>query len=128
MRLLLDTHAVLWWLEGNSRLSEKARVAIRDAVGEVGVSAASAWEIATKHRLGRLPLAPHLSRDFIGYVDRAGFDKLSVTFEHALRAGALATEHRDPFDRLIAAQAEIEGMTIVTLDPLLRAFGVPTLW
>lgn len=128
VKLLLDTHALLWWLEDNPLLAKSAHAAIDAAAGDVWVSAASAWEIATKDRLGKLPLAPHLRRDFIGYVDRTGFGKLTVTFEHALRAGALPAAHRDPFDRLIAAQAEIEGMTIVTLDTALRAFDVPTLW
>lgn len=127
MRLLLDTHALLWWLVDDPKLSVAAREAIADAANEVLVSAASAWEIATKVRIGKLPGAEPLAADVVGHVAAEGFRELAVTMAHAQRAGGLPIDHRDPFDRMLIAQAQAEDVALVTIEPFER-FGVRTLW
>jgi PIN domain nuclease of toxin-antitoxin system len=121
MRLLLDTQVLIWWDEGR-RLSPGARRAIREAP-EVFVSAASAWEVAIKVALGRL--GP--TRTVEEAAGESGFVELPVTFRHAARIAALPLHHRDPFDRLLVAQAEVEGLTLVTRDPAFEPYGVETL-
>ena len=128
MRLLLDTHALLWWWTDDSGLSMAASEAIADPASEVHVSAASAWEIATLRRLGRLDHAPDAVRRFHELVQADGFRHLSVTYLHCMRAGSYSADHRDPFDRMLAAQAEIELLTLVTKDPSIRQFPASTLW
>ena len=128
MRLLLDTHALLWWWSDDERLSKKARTAIADERNDVFVSAASAWEVAIKHRLGKLPGMPEAESRFVELVAADGFATLPISQHHALRAGGLAQAHRDPFDRMLAAQGEIEGLTLVTCDAALSAFAVRRLW
>ncbi len=128
MRLLLDTHALLWWLAGEARLSARAKRAIGDRRNEILVSAASAWEVATKHRLGKLPGAGPLGVDFSGEVDRQGFTPLAITLEHAEVAGGLSGAHRDPFDRMLVAQARAERMAIVSNDAVFDDFGVHRVW
>lgn len=128
MRLLLDTHALLWWWTDDARLSAAARSAIADEANEVYVSAASAWEVATKHRLGKLTEVPQAAPRFAELVAADGFASLPIAQHHALKAGAYPHEHRDPFDRMLAAQSAIEGMTLVTCDAALPAFGGDTLW
>jgi PIN domain nuclease of toxin-antitoxin system len=127
-RLLLDTHALLWWLAGDRSLSAKAREAIADEANEIFVSAASTWEIATKIRIGKLP-APALTG---GGVTRAiaaqGFEPLAVTAEHGERAGSLPGAHRDPFDRMLIAQAQAEAMAIVSNETVFDQFGVTRIW
>lgn len=118
MKLLLDTHVLIWWDEGR-RLAPAARRAIRDA-DDVYVSAASAWEVAIKIGLGRL--AP--SRTVEQAVTESGFLELPVTFRHAARVASLPPHHRDPFDRLLVAQAAEEGLALVTRDPVFGAYGV----
>ena len=127
MRLLLDTHALLWWLVDDPKLSPAAREAIADAANEVLVSAASAWEIATKVRIGKLPGAEELAADVSGHLGAEGFIELAVTVAHAQRAGALPIAHRDPFDRMLIAQAQAEDVALVTIEPF-ASFGVRTLW
>src|SRR5580704_13521466 len=112
-RYLLDTHALLFWLFGDKRLSKKARKLLGDAKRECLVSAASVFEIATKHRLGKLPGAAHIAHDVPAYVLGAGFSLLDISPRHAQQAGAWATPHRDPFDRLLAAQALLERVPLV---------------
>lgn len=128
MRLLLDTHALAWWLYNSARLSLPARTAIHDDANEIFVSAVCAWEIATQHRLGKWPDAASVVEQYSDLVAADGFAHLPVSPAHALRAGAYAAEHRDPFDRLLAAQAEIEHLTLVTRDPAFAQFGTRTLW
>jgi PIN domain nuclease of toxin-antitoxin system len=128
MRLLLDTHALLWWWQGNPRLSLAAREAIGDPRTEVLVSAVSAWEIATKVRVGKLLEATRLSDRFEEGLKDQGFHPLSITLEHALRAGRLAGAHRDPFDRILAAQSFCEDLPIITNDEKIKNFGVQTIW
>ena len=128
MRLLLDTHALLWWLDGDRRLSRKARAAIGDEDNALFVSAASAWEIATKARLGKLPGAVAVAEDVVGSVSAQGFSSLDITVLHAQRAGRLPGAHRDPFDRLLIAQAQLEDLMLVSNDAVFDAYGVARLW
>ncbi len=118
MNLLLDTHVLIWWDEGR-RLATEARRAIADADG-VYVSAASAWEVAIKTGLGRLRPARTVEQA----VEESGFLELPVTFRHAQRVGSLPPHHRDPFDRLLIAQAEVEELTLVTRDGVFARYGV----
>lgn len=128
MRVLLDTHAFLWWLDGDRRLSRRARTVISDSRAVVLVSAASAWEISTKARLGKLPGAEAVADDIAGCVTSQDFDSLDITLLHAQRAGRLPGSHRDPFDRMLAAQAQIEDLPIVTSDAVFDDFGVTRIW
>ena len=128
MRLLLDTHALIWWLRGDARLGASARSAIEDRRNEVLVSAVSAFEVTTKHRLGKLPEAEVLARDFDGERKQEGFLALDVAITHAALAGQLPGAHRDPFDRLLIAQALIEGLTLISNEVLFDGFGVRRLW
>lgn len=128
MELLLDTHALLWWLAEPERLSAAVLRALVNPGQRVFVSAASAWEIATKHRLGRLPSADVLLQEGWNLLQSQGFVPLPVSWSHGLRAGSYALPHRDPFDRLLAAQAELGDLTLVTLDPALAAFPCRRLW
>lgn len=127
MKLLLDTHAALWWWADDARLSARARRAIADPKHRVFVSAASAWEIGIKAALGRLHGWPPGARAFHDLMERARFDELSITAAHALRAPGVRLPHRDPFDRMLLAQAELEGLTLVTDDALLRE-AAEVLW
>jgi len=122
MRLLLDTHALIWWLEGQG-LASGAREAITSPESSVMVSAASAWEMSIKQALGRLQ-APD---DMVRWILAEDFEELPVRMVHARLAGALPRHHADPFDRLLIAQAQIEGLTIVTRDRAFEAYEVPLL-
>ena len=128
MRVLLDTHAFLWWLTDSGRLPGEARHAIADETNEVLVSAASAWEITTKHRLGRLPEADPIADDFAGVIASQGFGALSITVEDASRAGALPGPHRDPFDRMLIAQALSRNLVLVSTETLFDRYGIRRLW
>ena len=130
MNLLLDTHVLIWVgdEEGSRQLSNWAREAIEDRRNQVAVSAASAWEIATKHRLGRLPSGGRIVREWDEALSELRARDLAVTSAHGLLACGFDAEHRDPFDRIIAAQAIIERATLVTTDPAMAHFGVDILW
>jgi PIN domain nuclease of toxin-antitoxin system len=128
MRLLLDTHTLLWWLDGDRRMSKRARALIGRDSSEVFVSAASACEITTKWRLGKLPGAADVAADVAGAVTSQVFVPLSITLAHAQLAGQLTTTHRDPFDRMLAAQSLVEGLPIVSNDEAFDLFGVMRLW
>jgi len=128
MAFLLDTHALLWWLAEPERLSPVVHATLADPGQTVFISAASAWEIATKHRLGRLPTAEVLLQDGWALMERQGFQPLPVGWSHGLRAGSYAMPHLDPFDRLLAAQAELDQLILITLDPALAPFPCQTLW
>ena len=128
MRVLLDTHALLWWLSGNERLSAAANSAISDPDNEIYVSAVSAWEVTTKHRLGRLVAAGPLALDFAREVRSQGFVQLSITIEHGQTAGLLAGPRRDPFDRMLIAQAQLERMAIVSNERAFDEYGVTRIW
>ena len=127
-RLLLDTHALLWWWTDDDRLSDEALRTIADPDTEVHVSAASAWEISTLWRLGRIDHAPGAVHRFHELVAADGFHHLTITHLHCLRAGGYPAEHRDPFDRLLAAQGEIEGLTLVTGDSAFTQLPAVVLW
>jgi PIN domain nuclease of toxin-antitoxin system len=127
-RILLDSHALFWFIDGDSRLSPAARDVIKDAGNVVYVSAVTAWEIASKFRLGKWPDAEALVNDLAGIMSTHGFEPLPLSLEHARHAGVLHGPHRDPFDRMLAAQAEIEDIPLVTADPAFRQFKVQTLW
>ena len=109
-RLLLDTHVVLWWLQGSDRLKDSVVVLLKDATNEVFVSAASVWEIAIKQGLGKLE-APD---DLLDLIEQSGFEALSISSFHAEQAGRLPLVHKDPFDRMLIAQAQAEGLILVT--------------
>lgn len=129
MSLLLDTHALVWAIAEPTSLSSRARASIEDAGQTIVVSAVSAFEIATKARLGKLPGGEVITRGLDGHLARLRVDELALTVEHGRLAGDLEWDHRDPFDRLLAAQAIVEGLTLVTKD---RAFsglhGLRTIW
>ena len=127
MRLLLDTHALLWMLRADPRLSPAAAMAI-DAAEEVMVSAVSGYEICLKHRMGKLVEAAALTEAFEAEVARADCLPLPITLTHAIVAGKLDPSHRDPFDRLLIAQALVEQVPIVSNDKLFDRFGVERLW
>lgn len=122
-RLLLDTHVFLWWRSQPARLSDSVRSAIATA-DLVFVSTASAWEASIKGSLGRLEIPDTLEAGVLA----SGFEKLLITFAHAERAGALPPHHRDPFDRMLVAQAQAEGLTLVTHDGLMEPYDVEILW
>jgi len=128
MRLLLDTHTLLWWLSDDPALPASARRLIASSGNTVIVSAASAWEIATKVRIGKLPHATDLAEDFGGYLLRERFETLPISAEHAVRAGLLPGPHKDPFDRLLIAQAQTENLPIVGNDSAFDAYRVRRLW
>jgi PIN domain nuclease of toxin-antitoxin system len=128
VRLLLDTHALLWWFTDDKRLSLKARKAIAEKANEIFVSAASAWEISTKQRLGRLDQVPEATLRFNELIVADGFAHLPVSYLHGLRAGGYEAAHRDPFDRMLAAQSELESLVLVTRDPAFERFGTNTFW
>lgn len=128
MTYLLDTHALLWWWTDDPQLSLVARACIQNEANTILVSAASAWEIATKHRLGKLSLAGEAVARFNELVELDAFQHLPVTYLHALRAGAQVAEHRDPFDRMLAAQSELEGVPLISCDTAFTAFRVQTVW
>ena len=128
MRLLLDTHAFLWWVLNDRRLPQDSRQIIADDDNDVLVSAASAWEITTKHRTGKLPEADPLADNMIESIALEGFEELPVTVAEAARAGALPGPLRDPFDRMLIAQALSRNLVVVSNDPLFDRYGVRRLW
>jgi len=128
VRALLDTHALLWWLSDNTALTKTARKTIADTKNALIVSAASAWEIAIKVRLGRLPTAADLVADFKGYIQREGFELLSISAEHGIRAGLLPGPHKDPFDRMLIAQAQAENLPIITNEAVFESYRIRCVW
>lgn len=128
LRLLLDTHALIWWLAGDDALSRRARDAIADEANEIIVSAASAMEIATKFRIGKLPGAAVLAQDFEAIIAEQGFGELPISVHHAKLAGEMNIAHKDPFDRLLIAQAQAEDMVLVSNEELFDGFAIKRLW
>jgi PIN domain nuclease of toxin-antitoxin system len=128
VRLLIDTHALLWFCEGRPELSEKARAAMEDEANERFVSHASAWEVAIKVSLGKLKLHDDYRVIFSGVIEANGFLLLPPSVDHYEALIDLPRHHGDPFDRLILAQAQVEGLTIVTRDAEFSDYGLPLLW
>jgi len=128
VRLLLDTHTLLWWLADDLALSLAARRLIGHANNDVLVSAVSAWEIASKVRLGKLSGAEDLAEDFAGFLARERFEELTISAEHGIRAGLLPGPHKDPFDRMLVAQSQAENLPIVSNDAVFDAYNVRRLW
>ena len=128
MRLLLDTHAFLWWLAGSEQLSEAAQGAIADENNAVLVSAVSAWEMTTKHRLGKLQGAGDVVLDIASSIAGQGFEELVITVNDGGRAGRLPGPHRDPFDRMLIAQALARDLVLVSNETLFDFYGVRRLW
>ena len=128
MRLLLDTHALIWWLFDDPKLPTNARRVIADPGNEILISSASAWEIATKHRRGKLPEAGDLAKRFEHYLAASRFASLPITVAHALAAGRLPGSHKDPFDRMLIAQCLLEGLAIVTTDPVFADYEAIAVW
>ena len=128
MKLLLDTHAFLWWVGASRELSRKARSAVGSGRNECFVSMVSAWEIAIKVSLGSLRVEAALDRFLPEQLAANGFQPLPVDLKHAARVAALPFHHRDPFDRLLVAQALEEELAVVTADPVFARYGVKRVW
>jgi PIN domain nuclease of toxin-antitoxin system len=124
LRLLLDTQAALWWLSDEGRLGDAAERQLRDVTNEVLLSAAVVWEVAVKRSLGKLKAPP----DFAATLLAGGAHALAVTVEHVAAVERLPWHHRDPFDRILVAQTEIEQATLVSRDEVLGAYSVPVIW
>ena len=119
-RVLLDTHVLLWWLDGGQNLNDRANVIIRNSRNSVYVSAASVWEIAIKQGLGKLDAPDNI----VELIEASGFEELLITSFHAYQAGTLLTDHKDPFDRMLISQAQAEGLTLITHDKAILGFGI----
>jgi PIN domain nuclease of toxin-antitoxin system len=128
MRVLLDTHAFLWWVTDDERLTPAARETIGASDNQVHVSAASVWEIVTKSRLGRLPIPRPIDAFVAAQLEENAFQPLSITFRHAFGLETLPELHRDPFDRMLVAQALVEEMPLVSGDQAVQAYPVSTIW
>ena len=128
VRVLLDTHAFVWWLADSTRLSAPALKTIADGGNSIAVSAASAWEIATKYRLGKLPEGKVAAFNVASSIASQGFEELSISVVDAERAGQLPGPHRDPFDRMLIAQALAHDMIVVSSDTAFDQYGVNRLW
>lgn len=128
MRLLLDTHTLLWWLLGNSALSQRAHAEMSNHSNDVFVSAASAWEISIKYKQGKLPAAARLVTSLDVIISGQGFAELPVSITDAERAGMLPLVHKDPFDRMLVAQALLSKLMLVSNDTVFDAYGIARLW
>ena len=128
MRVLVDTHAFLWWVEGDRALPVKARAALADPDNECLISLVSVWELAIKASLGKLKLALPVRRYVVEHVAANGFAMLDIRMAHVGRIESLAKHHGDPFDRLLIAQALEEKLPVVTADPIFRVYGVKRVW
>jgi len=128
MKLLLDTHALIWWVEDNPKLSHVAAEAIETTDERVFFSAASIWEIATKLRIGKLKMTRPLSGTVHDLSQRAHLDPLAISVEHAQLAGELPGPHKDPFDRMLIAQARLDDLAVVTSDPVFQRYRVRVVW
>lgn len=127
MRLLLDSHIFLWFASKRGAISERVLSTIEDRTNEVYISSATVWEITQKYALGRLPLPMRPATYFLSRMQIFGFAELSITNQHALALDGLPLHHRDPFDRIMIAQAQVEDLTFVTADPAILAYPIKTL-
>lgn len=128
MTYLLDTHALLWWWSKPERLSPRVLSLVKDPENRLLVSAASAWEIATKHRIGKYPPGGRIIEEWSTRIQGDRFQELPVSSAHALRAGTLPGDHRDPFDRMLAAQGLLENLPVLSADPAISGLGAPRIW
>jgi PIN domain nuclease of toxin-antitoxin system len=128
LRALLDTHTLLWWILDDPALTQTARATITETSNTMLVSAASAWEIAIKFRLGKLPRVDDLVSNFSKEVEHEGFQILPISAEHGIRAGLLPGLHKDPFDRMLIAQSQAENTPIISNEAVFEAYGVRRLW
>jgi len=128
LRMLLDSHTLLWWILDHPALSQVAREGISGTDNTVLISAASAWEIAIKFRAGKLPEAADLVSNFPSEIEREGFQLLPISAEHGIRAGLLPGLHKDPFDRMLVAQSQAEDMPIISNESVFDSYGVRRLW
>jgi PIN domain nuclease of toxin-antitoxin system len=128
MNLLLDTHALLWWWLEPSRLSRRARKFVASRQNDIWVSAATGWEVLAKQRIGKLPGIGGLAANLFQEIREEGFQPLSITFAHACLAGSLTQPHRDPFDRVLAAQSLLENLRLVSADGAFDQFGIERVW
>jgi PIN domain nuclease of toxin-antitoxin system len=128
LQALLDTYALLWWLSDDPALTRAARELIAETKNTLIVSAVSAWEIAIKVRLGKLPTASDLAADFSGAMEREGFQLLAISADHGIRAGLLPGPHKDPFDRMLIAQAQAENIPIISNEICFENYDVRRLW
>lgn len=128
MKFLLDTHTLLWWLTNDPKLSNKARQTIANRQNEIFVSSASAWEIATKHRLGKMKGMEEVAAHLPFYVQKTDFSILEISFEHAQTAGSLPGPHHDPFDRMLIAQSILENLPIITIDGVFEEYRARVVW
>ena len=122
--MILDTHIFLWWLFNDGRLPVKIREYIQEIENIIYVSAASVWEISTKYRIGKLPEASSVAKDVPYWIEKAGFNALSITPEHAQLAGSWDVAHRDPFDRMLAAQSKLEKIPLASTDIVIKTFDI----
>ncbi|MBL4760168.1 MAG: type II toxin-antitoxin system VapC family toxin [Mariprofundaceae bacterium] len=125
MKVLLDTHVLLWWLSDDVKLSERARLTINNPSNQVYVSAVSGWEISIKHALSRLDVDVDKLMD---EVEHNGFMLLNISFQHGITAGGLPSHHRDPFDRMLIAQAQCEQLQLISVDAYFSDYDVDVLW
>lgn len=128
MRILLDTHTLIWWLADNPALSAKAHNLIEETDNTILVSAVSVWEMAIKFQSGKLPSVAHLLSDFSGHLQREQFEPLLITVDHSIRAGLLPGLHKDPFDRMLIAQSQAENIPIISNDAAFDQYGVRRIW
>jgi PIN domain nuclease of toxin-antitoxin system len=129
LKVLLDTHVFLWWVsERGARLSDRARDLLSDGGTKALLSMASAWELAIKAGSGRIELPDEIGRYVPDRLRRHGFELLPIELTHAIRAGTLPRHHGDPFDRMLVAQGQVEGVAIVTADPAIGRYDVETIW
>jgi PIN domain nuclease of toxin-antitoxin system len=128
LRVLVDTHALFWWVVDSPKLSVRVRAVFAAHDNEIYVSAVVAWELATKARAGRWPEALSIATNIASVIEENGFTPLAISIEHARTAGFLPGRHRDPFDRMLAAQSIVEGIPLVSADPVFRSFGTAVMW
>jgi PIN domain nuclease of toxin-antitoxin system len=128
MKALLDTHTFLWWIADRPQLSPRAREIIADGGNEIFVSAASGWEIAIKARLGKLDLPDDLEHFIVEQLETNAFTSLPIRLEHALHVYTLVQRHRDPFDRILVAQCQLENLPILSADPQIAQYAVQVIW
>jgi len=125
---LLDTHVLLWWLFDDPKLSKNAKSTITSPDSRIFVSSVSGWEISIKYHLGKMPHVGHLVQELPLYIRRERFEILPISLEHAIAAGGIEGKHKDPFDRMLIAQARSEKLILISNDKILKKYKVPLLW